>query len=56
MGNDLDHADHKMPSAGSTKDLSTGRNLHLQRATSACKMPKPIDGRIDASRQMTGGQ
>jgi len=57
MGNDLDHPDDKMPSAGSTKDLSTGRNLHCKKQPQFAKCqdpfktrPRPVHDRIDASR------
>src|ERR1700724_3229622 len=42
MGNDRDHADDRMPSAGSTKDLSTGRNLHFKRQPRLAKWQSPL--------------
>src|ERR1700681_2064588 len=42
MGNDRDHADDKMPSTGSTKDLSTGRNLHCKRQPRLAKCQSPL--------------
>jgi hypothetical protein len=42
MVNDLDHTDDKMPSAGSTKDLSTGCNLHCKRQPRLAKCQSPL--------------
>jgi hypothetical protein len=44
MGNDLDQRFIDRP------------QFALQKATSACKMTEPIDGRIDASRRIKGDQ
>jgi hypothetical protein len=42
MGDDLDHADGKMRSAGSTKDLSTGGNLHCKKQPQLAKCRRPF--------------
>jgi hypothetical protein len=53
MGNDPDHADDKMPSAGSTKDLSTGRNLHCKKQPQLAKCQNSFKTHSWSDRRIT---
>jgi hypothetical protein len=53
MVNDLDHTDAL---CRINERFIDRLQFALQKATSACKMPKPIDGPIDASCQIKGDQ